>query len=151
MSWRYHGHIPTVDQFQHDLWSGVHTQFAVRTPTVEFAGMVVCYDLEPNHRFAKIATIISEQSRGIGTHATALFVRYLFQQADLRKLYFEVPDFNLERVGPLLSRFSRERSELSEHFFAHGAWRSLVTFGIWREDVEPFSPGLIEPSRALFG
>jgi RimJ/RimL family protein N-acetyltransferase len=128
--WRFAGTVPSRSQFEASLWPGVLSQFVViGRPTGTPIGHVVAYDADLRNRHVKFGQImtIDRQATGQGIEAGLLFCDYLFKTWDFRKLYFEVPEYNLEwivnKVGPLF----KEEGRLKQHlYFSRRNWDSVI-------------------------
>ncbi|WP_322756369.1 phosphopantetheine-binding protein [Frankia sp. Cas3] len=100
--WRFRGAVPNQETFQAGLWQGVLAQFVVVLPaTGEPIGLVVAYNADTTRGIAYLAAVFTPDYllTGLPASAVELFVRYLFQVWNLRKLYMEVPEFNYELIA----------------------------------------------------
>jgi RimJ/RimL family protein N-acetyltransferase/acyl carrier protein len=137
--WRYRGRVPTPDAFVEGLWSGVVTQFVVRRRgSNEPIGQVVLYDADHENGFAHLAAVFAPPVVRTGSPArsTIAFIRYVFDQWPLRKLYLEVPEFNLPLIGSAVGGILREEGRLRRHDFSGGRYWDKHLLAVYREDVD---------------
>jgi len=73
---------------------------------------------------------------GLGIEALGLFINYLFDTFPLRKLYGEVPGFNLESFVSARGRIFREEGRQRDHEWMFGRYWDLVIVAVWRDDWE---------------
>src|SRR5262249_3529523 len=98
-------------------------------------GWVMSYDHNLEHGFAKVGTIVQEESvgHGVGPVATALLMDYLFRNLPIRKIYHEVYAFN-----PVVVRIWRKLGLVEEGIlkgdrFWDGSYWDLHIFAVYRE------------------
>jgi len=100
--WRYHGILPTADQFVHEFWNDVLVQFlAYKVAEEKSVGFVTSYAHDVQNRVAHIAIVLEEacwKTTAAG-EILHLFLRYLFRVYNLRKVYAEVPEYNYESIA----------------------------------------------------
>lgn len=135
--WRFGGVTPTRSEYAAALWRDVTSQFVVvGGARAELVGLVAAYrhDVQNGHAFVLAARF----AEGLGAtvcfaEGFALFIDYLFSLFDLRKLYFESPQYNLAQfgsaIGPL---FEIEAIRVGE-VFALGEYFDVMILSIERE------------------
>jgi RimJ/RimL family protein N-acetyltransferase len=135
--WRYHGSLPTRDAFIGALWAGVLAQFVVQdrksgTPL----GLVVAYNADHRNGFCYVAGVMAAPASrsGLGVAALDVFVNYLFHTWNFRKLYAEVPEYNLELLGGGRGPLLKVEGELCAHLYYGAKWWDLLIVAIYRED-----------------
>ncbi len=135
--WRFHGQVPSRDAFLSSLWTGVLVQLLVvdrksRSPL----GLVVAYNADQRHGFAYLASVMVPEADGSGLGVAALdvFVGYLFATWPLRKLYAEIPEYNVDRLGNRIGYLLKEEGRLRAHSFYGGFWWDQVIVAIYRDD-----------------
>jgi len=139
--WRFQGMVPPLDAFERSLYAGVLCQFVVvpagqREPLL---GLVVAYNANLQNGYCYLA-VISDRKIGAGVlEGVALFLRYLIRNWPLRKIYLEVPEYNL---GPFESAVTagllrQEGCFLEHHYFLNRYW-DLFTYAIYREQLLEF-------------
>jgi diamine N-acetyltransferase len=112
-------------------------------------GWVMSTDDHLEHGFAKVHTILQEEDvgHGVGVVATALLTDHLFKQLPLRKIYFDVFDFN-----PLVVRIWRKLGLVEEGLlkgdrFWDGTYWDLHIFALYREAWPELRARILRPER----
>jgi len=128
--WRYRGSIPSYEAFERELWQGMLAQFVVESiQTGQPAGHVICYnpDLALGHAYVGAAMTSQYLGTGIAAEPVRLFLGYLFDVFPLRKLYFEVPEFNYHQFASAGGRVLQIEGRLRDHDFYGGRrWDRLI-------------------------
>lgn len=133
--WRFRGTTPGPEQWSQSTWSGALAQFViVSASTGEPLGLVSLYDVDFRDGVGSIAAAkFSEADRSLRVvSGILLFLEYAFESFRLRKLYFDVPEYNLGQFGGLESRLDLE-ARLKSHFFSAGRYWDRLTFALTRE------------------
>lgn len=103
-------------------------------------GILVDYNVDLQSQHAYVAAAFhGESNSGEVVRSVSLYVAYLFAMWPLRKIYFEIPHFNMT-----LSRFDKshlflKEGELHEHEFYDGQWWSTSILTIYRTTFEAHS------------
>jgi RimJ/RimL family protein N-acetyltransferase len=99
-------------------------------------GLVVAYNADLRNQFAYIGSIFSPEliNSGLGIAALDVFVRYLFATYSFRKLYAEVPEFNLPALGNRIGRLLKEEGRLRGHSYYNGRWWDQLILAIYPDD-----------------
>ena len=121
--WRFGGTIPRRDTFDQTIWNGVLTQFiVVEKVRGTMIGSVLAYNTDLNHGFtyAAAAMLGEVAGFGIGIEAVDLFVRHLFACYRFRKIYFEVPEYNISQFGSSIGSLLRQEGILKDHTYYQG-------------------------------
>ncbi len=141
--WRFAGSVPRRDQFEQTLWAGVLTQFLV-TDTLQggLIGSAIAYNADLNHgyTFVAVGMVPEATGTGLGIEATDLFVGHLFGCYSLRKVYFEVPEYNLAQFESSLGWLLKEEGMLKNHTFYNGRYWDRAMLALYRDDYEALSP-----------
>lgn len=97
--WRFHGSIPTPDDFVSTLSADTLVQFTVCVRSVP-VGYVVAYAPNLRNRHVHVGGVFDEdhQRKGSGGAAFSLFIKYLFSSWDLRGVFAEVPEYVFSEV-----------------------------------------------------
>jgi RimJ/RimL family protein N-acetyltransferase len=140
--WRFQGFMPTFDAFRETLLTDVLCQFAVvakseRDPVV---GHVFAYDANHSDGHLSMA-VLSDRSLGAsGVEAAALFLRYLFSQWPVRKIYLEGPEYNvLQYASAARTGLLSEERRLRNHRYYDGRYWDEVCYAVYREVAEEFA------------
>jgi RimJ/RimL family protein N-acetyltransferase len=137
LRWRYHGAVPTREAFASQLWSGVLVQFIVTARKSQVPiGLVVAYNADQRDGHAYFAVLMSKEAErsGYGIAAAELFIHYLFNTWPFRKLYAEIPEYNLPVLGNRMGALLKEEGRLKGHFYCDGQWWDQITVAIYPED-----------------
>jgi hypothetical protein len=134
--WRYRGSTPSPEQWAQTLWNTVLAQFlVVSADSEEPLGIVVLYRPAFQHGWAYVA---AARFDGGGPSyqfmlGVVLFIEYSFRHWDLRKMYMELPEYNLEQFVSGNERFFEIEGRLVGHTFYDGQhWDELV-LAIYRD------------------
>jgi RimJ/RimL family protein N-acetyltransferase len=134
--WRHHGTHPSPATYQQQFWDGVLAAFLVirrrdRSPV----GMVVLYnaDFANARAFVGCFQFAGVNERGLTVEALISVVRYGFYAWPFRKLYFEVPEYNLDQFRRTAARHLRQEGALSDYWYLDGCWWDHVFFSVDRE------------------
>jgi diamine N-acetyltransferase len=113
-------------------------------------GWVYSSDHYLDHGFAKVHAILVEADvgHGVGVAATALLIDYLFKQLPLRKIYFEVFDFNPNVVRIWRKLGLIEEGLLKGDRYWDGAYWDLHIFALYREAWPDIRARVLRPERA---
>jgi len=137
--WRFNGIVPRREAFEQSLWNGILTQFIVYEITGEtMIGSVVAYNADLNHGFAYVAVAMTSEAMGSGAgiEAADLFGAHLFGCYRLRKLYLEVPEFNIGQFETAIGWLFREEANLVGHLYYWGRYWDRRILAVYREDYE---------------
>jgi len=139
LRWRFRGSTPSPEQWNQATWSGCLAQFIVMTVEENQAiGLVALYDANFQDGFASVA--VSKFDGDDPTlrimSATLLFLDYAFANWRFRKLYFDVPEYNLAQFGSALRSHLETEARLKEHNFAAGRFWDRYTLSLFRERWE---------------
>lgn len=131
--WRFRGATPAPQVFAQQMWDGILCQYAcLEKESGDLLGYVGLYNpnfiSETVYCFAISFDDDPVPSR-IGTGAEGLLALLFhgFSSWGFRKVYFEVPEFNLRSIGPSVSRHLREEGRLIQHERLDGRlWDSSI-------------------------
>jgi RimJ/RimL family protein N-acetyltransferase/acyl carrier protein len=137
--WRYGGAVPSYEEFLRSFSNGVLTQLVVTSATADLAiGLVVAYNASLANRTVYLAGMIAADSVGAGRggEATMLFIRHLFRTWDFEKIYFEVPEFNLDQFASGVDTLLITEARLKSHLYSAGRrWDQLI-LAMYRSEFE---------------
>jgi RimJ/RimL family protein N-acetyltransferase len=125
------------EQFAVQLWQGVLTQLLVtHKSSGRKLGLVVAYQPSPLHRTAYIAMVLDPGAQRLGwpIEGFRLFMRYVFEAYDLRKVYAEAIDYNLAQYSSLIGRGARREAHYREHVYMAGAYHDVYVIAFYRQD-----------------
>lgn len=134
--WKYHGRVPSPQELADGLWDGVATQFvAVDRVTRRPVAWVIGYNLNPRDQHIFLAVHGWPEHLGSTTLVDAVFVflRYLFANFSLRKVYAEVREFNLTQFASGAGRVFEIEGRLRSHAFYDGIWWDQLILSLTAE------------------
>lgn len=142
--WRFSGATPSPEQFAVALWTDVLCQFvAVDRATGAPHGLVVCYGASHKDGYA-YAAVLGNPSRPTGTGAMVALLRlvdHVFTHFAFRKIYFEIPEYNLTQFGSSIHKYLTVEGRLKEHTFYRGQYADQVITRLsrvtWDDVVQP--------------
>jgi len=119
--------------------AGVFTQFLIceKSQGTE-VGAAVAYgaDLKDGYVYMATALVPSVANSGAGIEAVALFAAHLFYVYTFRKIYFEVPSYNLRQFGSTVGKLLKEEGKLVDHTYYHGRYWDRHILALYRSDFE---------------
>jgi RimJ/RimL family protein N-acetyltransferase/acyl carrier protein len=133
--WRFRGAIPTFEAFQASLTQGVLTQLVVTSAKdMRSLGEVVVYNANQTHRIAYVAGVFIPDLHltGVAAEAFQLFVRYVFQAWDFRKLYMETPAYNFDQISSGAGRWFEIEGVLKDFTYLDGRYWDEYILAITR-------------------
>lgn len=142
--WRFRGRTPAPEQFRQALFSEqVLAQYMVALVESHEStvGVVSAYAGDLVSKFCYVAfqrvgrfdqTEVQETG-GLMIEGALLFVQYLFDHFDLRKLYLEVPEYN-RSLFPLEGGLLVEEGRLADHLWYGDRYWDQYLFAIRRAD-----------------
>ena len=140
--WRFRGIVPREDRFEDLLWEGVLAQFLlVRPKSQKPIGLASAYAASLQHGHTNVGVVLDTQSlqTGAGVEAMWLFAKYCFAAWPLRKLYMEVPEFNLKQFKHAVGRYLHEEACLKADDYCAGRLWDTYILALYPEDIEKFA------------
>jgi RimJ/RimL family protein N-acetyltransferase len=134
-AWRYRGRTLPADEFVAGLADGVRAQYMVElVATGTAVGLVSAYDHNQAGQHCKVAFLrIGERTpgdAGATFEGLLLFISHLFSTFPYRKLFAEVPAYNMSLFEP---GFAQEEGVLREYLFHEGRPVDLHIVSIRRD------------------
>jgi hypothetical protein len=134
--WRHRGeHIPP-GEIGPALWSSTFVNFVVAsqgTPN-EPAGIVSAYELDMVSMHCKVAVAsFSATHRTVTFRGLLLTLDYLFAGWPLRKIYFDIPAYNVAQIGRALRTRLSDEGVLREHIYLNDQFHDLRIAALYRD------------------
>jgi RimJ/RimL family protein N-acetyltransferase len=130
-SWRLAGNVPSKRQFSQSLSDGVLAQFVVvRKQGDRPIGLVQSYKADLHHGYAYLGGVFSpELHKGISPiEGFVVFMNYLLDTWNLRKLYFEYPEYNEANFRRIRLSNVVEEARLTDYSYYKGRyWDWIIT------------------------
>jgi RimJ/RimL family protein N-acetyltransferase len=136
LRWRLRGVTPTPQDFPAYLGQGVLVQYiAEDRQSRQPVGLVTAYnaDFVNGHAFVAMALDPGVQRCGWSMLSLLLFVDHVFGAFNFRKLYFEVPAFNLGQFGTAIGKALEEEGRLRDHEWFDGRYWDRVYLSLTRQ------------------
>lgn len=140
--WLFRGATPSPRTVEAAIWEQALTNFVVvERQSGLLVGFMNCYAADMRTGTAYVGAAIAPPYQGLGHLAEAglVFLRYLFDTWNFRKLYAEMPDFNAPRFGTVLGSLMKEEGRLVAHHYLRGEFWDNVTYAIYRSDWDRLS------------
>ena len=134
--WGIPGTMLRLEQFNEMVWTGAWCNFIVHDlKSNQPIGIVTGYQPNFPDGYAYVAQVMIEevQQTGKGVEALGLFINLLFTNYNLRKLYFEVFEYNLPLA---IGHSMREEGRLKDHTYFDGQWWDKIILALYRGDFE---------------
>lgn len=154
--WRFRGTTPAPEQLLASLWQGVLAQFlVVRVDNGQPVGLVVAYDADLRHRHVHLAMVIAPEHERTGwtLEALVLFINYLFETFAFRKIYFDMVEFNYQRVASGAGRLFHVEGCFRDHELHLGRLWHLYVLAIyadeWSDAIKDIAPHLAAPRERV--
>lgn len=141
--WRYRGRTIPIDEFASSLFDGTLAQYMVemketRTPV----GMVTAYDENISGLNCKVAFVRCGDRQpgdsGAVFEGVMLLISHIFSHFPYRKIYAEVPAYNMSLLGP----GAEEEGVLREYYFHDGEFVDLHFISYSRASWQEMSKNL---------
>jgi hypothetical protein len=140
---RFQGRAVGPEEFERTLWPGIVTQHVAvsRVDGLPVAWLLL-YDGNFRDGTAKLALVAWPAARRTPAllEAVVLFVILAFQLWPWRKLYAEVPAYNLSQLGSLLGTFCETEGVLRDHQFHLGTYHDVHLLSLSREAIDRARP-----------
>lgn len=137
--WRHNGMGIGPQEFADQLWRGVTCQFvAEHLRRDDLVGWVLAYGLNQRNQHVSIAVLGADAYRATPAlwEGVYLFVRYLFGNLCLRKVYAEVPEYNLATFASGIGKVFEIEGRLRDHLYHDGCWWDQYLVAIDRPRFE---------------
>ena len=149
--WRFGGSTPSPEAYPAAIWAGVYSQYLICDNRSELLhrpiGLVLIYDLELVHGVAHFAATKFEDgilASALFVEGLALYIDVTFQTTPLRKLYMEVPEYNISSFGTAVGTVFKEEARLRDRRYYNGRYWDLAILAIERSDWSAMRIGLSE-------
>lgn len=136
--WRFRGTTPSVEQWVRDSGAPLVTFLAIRSKDHRPLGLVTAYNHSFQDQFAYVA-MASFQPGGrspLMMAGAALFLDYTFTCWPFRKLYAELPEYNLPQFAAASGTLLEEEGRLRDHVFYDGRYWDVLILSLYRETWE---------------
>lgn len=135
-TYRFRGKTPSPEAYAASLWNDTAVNMVICVPPHgEVVGNMACYGTSFRDEHAYISVLVAPWAQGPATfEATEIFLSYLFDAFDFRKVYLDVLAPNLDQFGSLLGYLAREEGRLVGDVKIRGQWHDRIILAIWQDD-----------------
>jgi len=123
--WRFRGTTPSPEGWAQSSGASSLAQFMVikrvdRTPL----GLVVAYqaNFQDGYAYVAAAKFEPKQKSPLMILGIVMFINYVFSCWNFRKLYMEVPEYNLPQFSSRIDRYFTVEGTLREHIYSVGRY-----------------------------
>ena len=147
--WRFRGQTPSPEQFRREFFSpATFVQFSVvaaTRPDGPTVGVVSAYNANLSDGVAYVAFQRFDESyaepvsggrpttKGLMVEGLLVFFQYLFDHFTFRKIYVEVPEYNLSLFEQGAGQIFEKEGELADHLYFGDRYWSQLIFALYRE------------------
>jgi RimJ/RimL family protein N-acetyltransferase len=135
--WPLGGRSWTLATFREHVWSTGEIQFVILAkPKDAPIGLLSAYQCDYRSGTAHLALFVEPElwRAGWPLEGLVLFVGHLFSVCPLRKLYLDVPEYNLPHLGGQVGLFLRQEGVLKEHTYCDGKYQDETILSLSKED-----------------
>ncbi|MBB6421369.1 GNAT family N-acetyltransferase [Streptomyces sp. AK010] len=131
-----HGPLPLLDRYAADFCNGLSACFMIHdAETDELLGFSTLSDLKPAGHLRTEVHLRLGTREDLRSEANALTVNFAFSMWRTRKVYFEVTDPTLARIGfGRHKKAMRPEAVLPDHVFLHGKLQDVHVISYGRDD-----------------
>lgn len=140
-SWRFRATSVSYEEFVARLYENVLAQFVIEGRThQETLGHVIAYAPDHRNQYCYLGVVLSpDRDRMMAIEGALVMLVHLFRCFPLRKVYAEVPGFNMKHFQSGVGRILHEEGRLREHSFHAGRWWDQHLLAIYPQDVERYA------------
>jgi RimJ/RimL family protein N-acetyltransferase len=147
--WRYRGRTMSIDQFHQTLHDGVLAQFMVETlDGAAPIGLCVAYNHVSDGGHCHIAFQRVQTDAGQGgemIEGLFLFLGHVFRSFPLRRVFFEIPEYN-QYLVPGAHGLLEPEGRLREYFFHDGRYWDQLNYSVDVDRFKEFEEGFYRSS-----
>jgi len=150
MRWRFRGTTPTFEEWVQRS-QGTLAQFLVITSAKHQAiGIVVAYghSFQDQHVYVAIASLQPAARSPLLMLGSAMFIQYVFRVWNFRKMYFELPAYNLSQFAYAERHLLVQEARLREHVYYDGKFWDKVILALYRTTWEGRAPRVLAAANA---
>ena len=142
--WRFHGQMPSYDDFVGTLFLGILEHKVVVTRADDKAvGLLTAYNADHRSGTCFLSAVSSPEflSKGLVPLGAAVFTDSIFDSWPMRQIYLEIFSYNLPVLNSVLARIAKEEACLKDDLFWEDAYYDRLIFSIerqrWCEEIRP--------------
>ena len=150
--WRLRGVTPDPRTFESSLWDQVLVQFVItRRSDDRPIGLVTCFAADMRSSVANLAIVLEHQftPSALAGEALFLFLDYVFELWNFRKIYAEMPEFNFSSIASGASRWFTVEARVPARYWMFGQYWDNIILSIdrarWPEIASKFGNAVRSP------
>ena len=153
--WRFRGATPSPEQWAQATATQLAHFVVTRSSDNAPLGTTTVYqqNFQDRHAYLAVAAFQGLARNPLMVLGTTLFVEYVFTCWDFRKLYLEMPEFNLPQFASGLGSLFAEEARLREHVYYDGRhWDKVILAlyrRVWRESSQRLLAAALPPPRRV--
>lgn len=139
--WRFRGATPSAEQWVQAGGSVLAQFLVIRAADQAPLGMTTAYQqsFQDQHAYLAVATFDPARRSPLMVFGASLFIEYVFTCWNFRKLYLELPEFNVSQVASGVGTLLVEEARLREHLYYNGRFWDKVILALYRRTWEELS------------
>jgi hypothetical protein len=139
--WRSRGMTGSSGAFESNVWAGSAVQLLGVDSTGRTISWLNAYNYEPMDQVVSVAVArLSERTLGRAFLAsTVLFLDYVFRVLSVRKIYFDVAEYNLPMLESLVGDPLQPEALLADRLVADARTWNLHILSVTRDQLHRFS------------
>lgn len=139
--WRYRGAVPSPKQWEVNFWAGVVAQYLIVETKAQDnhstpLGLVSLYNANFQHGTAYLsaASFTTGSGAPMVLLGVAMFIDYVFDSFDMRKLYMETSEYNLQQFKSGVGSYFTIEGRLKNHSFVQGQYNDEYILAISKKE-----------------
>jgi hypothetical protein len=147
--WRFRGATPSPEQWSQAGGAQLAHFLIVRRADNSPIGAATAYQHNFQDQYAYIAAAAFDpaEHNPLVILGIAMFIDYTFKCWNFRKLYMELPAFNLDQFGRGVGRMLVEEGRLREHMYYDGRFWDKVILALYRRTWEERSARILAAAK----
>jgi hypothetical protein len=142
--WRFRGATPSPEQWAQAGGAQLAQFMVTRSSDNRPLGAAAVYqhNFQDEHAYLAVAAFDTDRNP-LMVLGTALFVEYVFTCWNFRKLYLDLPEYNLPQLASGVGTLFAEEGRLREHMYYDGRFWDKLVLALYRRTWEERSGRLL--------
>jgi hypothetical protein len=144
--WRFRGATPSMEQWVQSGGAQFAQFVVIRSSDHVRLGTTTLYqqNFQDEHAYFALASFTGAKRNPLLMLGAALFIQYVFTCWNFRKLYMELPEYNLAQFESGVGTLFELEARLREHMYFDGRFWDKVILALYRRTWEERSGRLLE-------
>jgi RimJ/RimL family protein N-acetyltransferase len=149
--WRLHGDMPNMEQFVQFLFQGSKATTIIEDLDSRPLGMVQVWNTDSVSGHSQITAFLSPEAEGKGwpLEGVLMFIDYAFRAFNLRKIYIEALDTELQSYKSLVGTVLQQEGCFKQHKYVFGEYIDCYLFAIYRPQFDRFYDRIVRSRPAV--